>query len=180
MANIPVFIKSNQFPKCLVRMASEDNPVTKSSGLGTVNCQMDQNSVSKNPWEVFNLIQNDDGTFSFESNQFPGNYLRMRGSTEPQQTAPGFGTVNCQGKIGSYEKFKIELIDETDTGILVSIESNKFPSNYLRMAGEDNPTPVGSGFGTVNCQASVGPYEKFYLVPTKTVSASAILNLIKQ
>lgn len=159
----PVMIRSNQFPQCLLRMAGEASPQRSEHGFGLVNCQADQNDPDKNPWEIFNVIRNDDGTVSFESQAFPSNYLRMEGVQSPSPSAPGFGTVNCQAYIGSLERFKVAVLSDTANGVLTSIESNAYPSNYLRMAGEVAPVPTAPGFGTVNCQAYVGPYEQFHL-----------------
>ncbi|MDT3321944.1 hypothetical protein Q4Q52_19610 [Shewanella sp. SP1S2-4] len=162
-STFPVMIRSNQFPQCLLRMSGQDSPQFNGDGFGTVNCQADQNDPDKNPWEIFNAIRNGDGTVSFESMAFPSNYLRMAGEASPVFNGNGFGTVNCQASIGPWEKFNVAVLSDSVSGVLTSIESNAFPSNYLRMAGEQSPSFNGAGFGTVNCQASVGPYEQFHL-----------------
>lgn len=159
----PVLIGSNAFRGNLVRMAGDPNPQPQPYGFGTVNCQANQHDIDKNPFEVFDVIRNGDGTVSFESHAFPSNYLRMEGVTNPQWQADGFGTVNCQASIGPWEQFVVSVLTENTEGVLVSIESNAFPNNYLHLSGENPPKPADYGFGTVKCQASVGPNEQFHL-----------------
>ena len=98
------------------------------------------------------------GTYTLESVQFPGVYLRMDGNGLTASTGPGgAGTVNCKyGAAGPWEKFRL-----CNDGCNYSIGSVQFPGVYLRMDGNGVTTPVGSGGGTVNCQYGVGPYEKF-------------------
>jgi hypothetical protein len=42
----------------------------------------------------------------------------------------------------------------------VSIRSSAFPNRYLRLDGSTVKAPTDAGSGIVNCQDSVGPYEK--------------------
>jgi hypothetical protein len=70
-------------------------------GGGTVNCQ-----GYIGPWEKFRLIPQGDGTVAISSVQFPNVYLRMDGSGVTGPVAPGGGTVNCQGYVGPWEKFR--------------------------------------------------------------------------
>lgn len=159
----PVMIRSNEYPKCLLRMSGESHPVFSEIGFGTVNCQIDQHSAKNNPLELFNAIRNKDGTVSFESQAFEKNYLRMAGDKSPKFNFEGFGKVNCQASIGTLEKFNVAVISDTAQGVLCSIESNAYPSNYLRIAGETSPVFNFNGFGKVNCQASVGSLERLHL-----------------
>ncbi len=162
-SQFPVLIRSDYFKQVLLRMAGVENPSFQGSGFGTVNCQFDQGDQNQNPWEQFSAIRNDDGTVSFESLSFPSNFLRMAGVSNPSFHGAGFGTVNCQASIGPYEKFKINVLSQAANGVQVAIESNQFASNFLRVDGGSNPHFQGSGFGTVNCQATVGAYEKLHL-----------------
>jgi hypothetical protein len=162
-SQFPVLIRSDYFKQVLLRMAGVENPSFQGSGFGTVNCQFEQADPQQNPWEQFSAIRNTDGTVSFESLAFPSNFLRMAGVENPSFNGSGFGTVNCQASIGPYEKFRINVLSQAANGVQVAIESNQFASNFLRMDGGSNPHFQGSGFGTVNCQATVGAYETLHL-----------------
>ena len=48
---------------------------------------------------------------------------------------------------------------------IVAIQSTVAPNPFLRMDGTGITEPSGVGGGAVNCQNSVGPFEKFRLVP---------------
>ena len=161
--SIPVKIESIQFPGNLLRMAGTANHPFDPSGFGQVNCQADTGNIDANPDELFNLIRHPDGTFSFESQAFPSNFLRMAGVPNPTFNGSGFGAVNCQASIGPYEQFLIEFLGTNQQGNMVAIQSNQFPNNYLRMAGVTPPVFNGAGFGTVNCQAGHLGYEAFHL-----------------
>ena len=102
-----------------------------------------------------------DGTYTFESVQFPGVYLRMDGSGVGAHIGSGGGTVNCQFGARSYEKFKLECISENCS---YSIESVQFPGVYLRMDGSGVTAFSGPGGGTVNSQFGAQSYEKFKLI----------------
>ena len=179
-------IESVQFPGVYLRM--DGNGVTESvaPGGGTVNCQFGagpweefklnhidscNNSIeSAGPLEKFNVDNSiksaqfpggaclPSGTYTFESVQFPGVYLRMDGNGVTESVGPGGGTVNCQFGAGSWEEF--ELIYHTDS-CNYSIESVQFPGVYLRMDGNRVTRFVGPGGGVVNCQFRAGPWEMF-------------------
>ncbi|HEU0084612.1 MAG TPA: tyrosinase family protein [Bradyrhizobium sp.] len=151
-----VSIGSVQFPNVFLRM--DGNGVTQpvGSGGGTVNCQ-----YTVGPWEKFRLVPQSDGTVAIGSVQFPNVYLRMDGNGVTHPVGPGGGTVNCQYTVGPWEKFR--LLPQGDG--TVAIGSVQFPNVYLRMDGNGVTHPVGPGGGTVNCQYTVGPWEKFRLTP---------------
>ncbi|KAF5859090.1 hypothetical protein ETB97_003332 [Aspergillus alliaceus] len=52
----------------------------------------------------------------------------------------------------------------TSNMLRVSIESQKFPSSYLRLDGRGVTAPSASGGGVVNCQTYVGSYETLIIV----------------
>lgn len=165
------YIESVNFPRIMVRMDGESSPHQQGPGFGTVNCQAPASNADGNPWEQFKIHYINTPnvhTVAFESVAYPGNYLRMAGVNSPSQSGPGFGTVNCQASIGPWEQFVIEFLPP-DPGVNpppgdhAAIMSAAFASNYLRLDSGGNTSFSGPGFGTVNCQASIGPYEKFYI-----------------
>jgi phospholipase C len=85
----------------------------------------------------------------------------MDGTAVTGPTPSGSGTVNCQGSVGPLEKFR--LLPQGDGTFAIGSEA--FPNVYLRMDGTAVTGPTPSGGGTVNCQGSVGPLEKFRLLP---------------
>lgn len=74
----------------------------------------------------------------------------------------GGGIVNCQYTLGPYEHFRFET--QTD-GIRV-IASVNFQGTYSRMDGTGVHS-ADNGSGIVDCQGSVGPYEKFSISEIK-------------
>jgi phospholipase C len=127
-------------------------------GGGTVNCQY---YGQRGSWERFLTLDQGDGTVAIASDAFRGVYLRMDGRGVGP-SPDGGGTVNCQGFIGSWEKFRI--LPQPDG--TVAIGSVAFPGVFLRMDGR----PYGrcqdgcpDGFGTVNCQGFIGSWEKFFI-----------------
>lgn len=164
-ATLPMKICSNFFNKNILRMAGVSNPKHNDPGFGSVNVQVDMDDIKRNPWEIFFLRPNNDGSISIESAAFPHNYLRMEGQKSSAFSADGFGTVSCQADIGPYEKFKFNFLEKNNDRDVFSIESCAFPGNYLRLAGQMNPRILHDGFGKVNCQATVSDYEKFYFEP---------------
>ena len=102
------------------------------------------------------------GTYTFESVQFPGVYLRMDGSGVSSPSGSGGGVVNCQFGVQSYEKFKLNCIGNCT----YSIESTAFPGVYLRMDGNGVTKFTGPGGGVVNGQFKVASYERFNLIYT--------------
>lgn len=165
------YIESVNFPGIMVRMAGESPPHQEGPGFGTVNCQAPASSQDGNPWEQFKIHYLDtptSHTVAFESVAFPGNYLRMAGENSPSQSGPGFGALNCQASIGPWEQFLIDFLPPTPgaappPGDHAAIQSAAFAFNYLRLDSGGNTSFSTPGFGTVNCQTSIGPWEKFYI-----------------
>ncbi|MEU6235155.1 hypothetical protein [Kitasatospora sp. NPDC047058] len=97
--------ESVAFPNVFLRMDGAGVPSTMAGG-GTVNCQF-----GAYPYEMYHLLPQPDGSFSFGSATFPNIYLRMvTGSGVTTATGPG-GTVNCQinANGGADEKFILDL-----------------------------------------------------------------------
>jgi hypothetical protein len=155
----PVSIGSQHFQDVFVRMDGTGVTKFEPNGAGTVNCQ-----YTAGPWETYALERNDDGTFSFRSLTFPNVFLRMDGNGVVAPTPNGGGTVNCQYTAGPWEKFNIAIVETSEAhGNIVTIESNQFSGVYLRLDGTGVTAPNPSGAGTVNCQYTAGPWEKFHL-----------------
>ncbi len=95
-------IESIQFADAVLRM--DGNGVTKfeGSGAGKVNCQ-----YKPREWEHFRMHKQDDGTYTIESVQFPGVYLRMDATGFTTYAGGGGGVVNCQYGAQYMEKFRI-------------------------------------------------------------------------
>lgn len=95
------------------------------------------------------------------SQAFQNVFLRMDGTDViPPPTGPGSGIVNCQYKASTYEQFNL-LFQADGT---VAFGSVHFSGVYLRMDGSGVNQPISSGGGVINCQSSIGPYEKFRLI----------------
>jgi tyrosinase len=92
---------------------------------------------------------------------FPNVYLRMDGRGMSGYTDPGGGFVNCQGSVGPWEKYVVQPQSDGT----VALASAAFPNVYLRMDGRGMSGYTDPGGGFVNCQGSVGPWEKYHLVP---------------
>jgi phospholipase C len=54
------------------------------------------------------LIKNNNGTYSFESAEFPNVFIRMDGSKVVTKIGNGSGSVNCQYGSSDWEQFYIE------------------------------------------------------------------------
>ena len=104
--------------------------------------------------ETFYLIENTDGTVSFESTGFAKVFLRLDGSgvTAGVITPPGGGVVN--GQFGSITLERFKIVKKGRDGI-VGIESNSFPGRFLRMNGDKNE---------VNVQGQLGPSEEWEIL----------------
>ncbi|MEQ9278843.1 MAG: hypothetical protein RLN83_05055 [Balneola sp.] len=115
------------------------------SGGGTVNCQ-----YTAGPFEKFKFIKNDDNTYSIESVEFPGVYLRIDGRELSEDNKVG-GIVNCQNGIGPWEKYKIKNHLHG-----YAIESNQFENVFLRMDSDNcQPKATPPGCGTVNASFGI-------------------------
>jgi hypothetical protein len=152
-----VAIRSKQFPHAHLRMDGSGTTEFAADGAGAVNCQF-----TIGPFERFRLIQQDDGSVAIASTQFANVFLRMDGSAVTQFNTSGSGIVNCQFGIGSFERFR--LLPQGDGS--VAIGSIQFPNVFLRMDGTGVTQFTASGSGVINCQATIGPFEKFQLIPS--------------
>jgi len=151
---------SKQFPGSFLRMDGNGVNSFEPSGGGTVNCQFFLGIPSAmTPWERYFLYLETDGSYYFKSKQF-GTYLRMDGTGVNSFAPNGAGTVNCQFTVGPWEKFLIEYQGDGSC----CIKSQNF-GTYLRMDGTGVNSFAPNGAGTVNCQFTAGPYEKFILTP---------------
>jgi hypothetical protein len=124
-------------------------------GAGTINCQ-----YGAGPWEQFDLLDAGGGAVGIRSRAFQNVFLRMDGRGVTQPTGPGGGIVNCQYGMGPWEKFRIEQQPDGS----VALASIQFPGVYLRTDGRGVTAPTGPGGGTVNCQWTAGPWEKYHVV----------------
>jgi hypothetical protein len=81
---------------------------------------------------------------------------------------PGWGMAGYfniaygQCNIDTYEKVGVSGITQP-INTYVTLGSKAFPNVFLRMDGNGVTQPVGTGGGTVNCQYTAGPWEKFVL-----------------
>jgi nucleoside phosphorylase len=152
--NETVTIKSAVFEGAYLRLDARDYSNPEIDGGGVVNCQL-----SVGPWEQFRIEAQNDGTVAIASAAFAGAYLRLDARNYNDPTADGGGIVNCQLSIGPWEKFRIEPQDDGT----VTIASVAFTGVYLRLDARDYDNPNVEGGGVVNCQLSIGPWEKFWL-----------------
>ncbi len=95
-------IESLAFPNTFLRIDGRNVKGFEGAGSGTVNCQ----AVSKE-YERFKLHKQEDGTYTFESVQFPNVFLRMDATGFNEYAGNGGGTVNCQYGAQYMEKFRI-------------------------------------------------------------------------
>jgi len=149
-----LLIQSVAFKGVFLRMDGKGIRTTSGSGAGKVNCQKSLTTTC-----VFKLHQEKDGTFTIESVEYPGVFLRLDGSSVKSFSGSGAGSVNCQFGAAEWEHFRLR--DQKDGSF--AIESVAFPNVYLRMDG-DNPQGKDDDFGIVNCQFNVESYECFYFV----------------
>jgi phospholipase C len=105
------------------------------------------------------IVDQGGGVVAIASLQFFSVYLRMDGRGINQFNPDGAGTVNCQGGVGPWERFRLEGQADGTT----AIASVQFQGVYLRMDGRGIGVSPDGG-GVVNCQFGVGPWEKFRLV----------------
>ena len=105
----PVTILSACFKNVYIRM--DGSKMTKYKGQGgggVVNCQYDAFT-----YESFYLRNEEDGTVSFQSVQFPHCFLSLDGTDVTKHTDAGGGVVNCQyydnpdAPAALYERFRI-------------------------------------------------------------------------
>ncbi|MFJ9690633.1 fascin domain-containing protein [Kitasatospora sp. NPDC101183] len=119
------------------------------------------------PLTTSDLAKLNGATIAIQSASAPNVYLRMDGTGVVTPTASGGGTVNSQSGINVFAVFRLRPQPDGS----YAVESVAYPNVFLRIepgaisAGQ----PVG---GKVNCQASIGPSEKFFIVaqPNGTLS----------
>jgi hypothetical protein len=110
------------------------------------------------PLAAADLATLGDTPITILSTSFSNVYLRMDGNGVTSATGAGAGVANCAYGAGAWEKFKVHAQSDGS----YSFESIAFPNVYLRMDGSGVPTTTAGG-GTVNCQYSAGPWEKYKL-----------------
>lgn len=104
-----VVIESAHFRNVFIRMDSKGMSQFESpGGGGEVNCQ-----AYPGPYEMFFFKEEEDGSYSFRSVQFPHCYIRLDGRRVTAWSGGGGGTVNCQWydfstPPGSWERFHVE------------------------------------------------------------------------
>lgn len=144
-------IESNHFNRVYLRMDGSGITKNESAGGGSVNCRR-----GFGPSVQFKFHLCPDGTFTIESVQYPGVFLRMDGSGIKRMSDNGEGHINCQFGAYAWEHFKFhEQKDGTYT-----IESVAFPNVYLRIDGQA---------GIANCQFGASIYEHFRIIPAEVV-----------
>jgi len=152
---MPILIASMAFDeKVFLSMDGSGITSATESGAGKVSCQSNKDAAGQ-----FLFHKQDDGTFTIESVQYPGVFLRMDGREAKSFEPAGSGIVNCQYGTSAWERFNVK---EQPNG-LFTIESAAFPGVYLRIDG-NNPSNEEKGFGAVTCQFGAGLYEVFHLI----------------
>lgn len=149
-------VKSNNFFNVFLRLDGSSF-ISNIAGSGKVNCQ-----YGSGPFEniIFNKLS--DGTYTLESANFPGLFMRMDGSNINSGLANGGGSINLQSAVGEYEKFYVTKASDGS----YSIASVRFPNVHLRMDARGVTSSTNNGGGIVNCQFGfIGPYENFTISP---------------
>ena len=149
-------VKSNNFFNAFLRLDGSSF-TSNIAGSGKVNCQ-----YGSGPFEniIFNKLS--DGTYTLESANFPGLYMRMDGSNINSALANGGGSINLQSAVGEYEKFHVTKASDGS----YSIASVRFPNVHLRMDARGVTSTTNNGGGVVNCQFGfIGIYENFTISP---------------
>ena len=141
-----VTIRSKPFGTYL---SADGSGVTEFAGPGAGTVRILDNSVPPEQ-ALFQLENHLDGTCAIRSVPFRDVYLRVDAPDFNAFAGDGSGTVNLQYKSAGCEQFRIE--DQPDGS--VAIASVRFPGVYLRMDG---------GKKVVNCQVTVGDWEKFII-----------------
>jgi phospholipase C len=119
------------------------------------------------PLSVADLAKLGDVPIGIQSTFFQNIFVRMDGTGVTALTDNGGGQVNCQYDMGPLTTF---LVHPNADGSF-SFESTAFPNVFLRMDGNGVPTTMAGG-GTVNCQYTAGPWEKYIVVPQPDGSVS--------
>lgn len=143
-------ILSVAYPQYALRMNATGYKSFQPNGGGVVCCS--GNGIHS--YEKFKLHKHADGTYSIESANFLGVFLRMDAS---ENVYGKWGKVNCQLGVHITERFKLHF-EQNST--ICSIESVAFPGVYLHM---DASNPYSSNEGIVHCSDTVGPSEQFHI-----------------
>lgn len=169
----PVLVASGISEGTFLCMDGEGLSKSIGSGGGKVSCQ----DSCKEDTAKFLFHDQGDGTFTIESVQYPGIFLRMNGGGVRSFANNGTGEVNCQFGAGSWERFRLheqeipqgKMNQLISKGSLVTIESVAFPDVFLRMKKDEQ------GSGIVNCQYGAKEDETFYLF--NPIDASSVGDL---
>jgi len=97
-----VAIGSVEFPDRYLRMDGGGVGTFQDDGSGVVNCQF-----GVGPFEKFQIVPGGGDTVAIRSLYFFGSYLRMDASAVEGFLDGGGGTVNCQYRLGDWEKFRL-------------------------------------------------------------------------
>jgi phospholipase C len=119
------------------------------------------------PLSVADLATIGNVPIAIQSTFFQNIFLRMDGSGVTAPADNGGGMVNCQYGIDALTTFVVH--PQADGSFC--FESTAFPNVYLRMDGNGVPTTMAGG-GTVNCQYTAGPWEKYNVIPQADGSVS--------
>ncbi|PJJ59578.1 hypothetical protein CLV45_0997 [Hymenobacter chitinivorans DSM 11115] len=95
-------IGSIAFPGVYLRLDGRNITERNAVGVGVVNGQFGAYA-----WERFRLTPAIDGTFTIESAEFPGVFLRLDGRISKEYHASGAGTANGQFGAYSWEQFRL-------------------------------------------------------------------------
>lgn len=152
-----------------LRMDAGNVTQPKPEGGGIVNCQ-----YGVGPWERFSLLPQNDGTVAIGSQEFPGSYLRLDGRNVPTGSDSGGGVVNCQHRVGRWEKFRIERQSDNS----VALASVAFPGVYLRIDATGVNKGAANGAGTVNAGHGVHDHEKLFLIDSVMLEDDEKLRLM--
>jgi len=148
-------IESRAFKGHYLTMDSRYYHGGNAQGGGTVNVM---NRIGTH--QVFKITKLPDGYYSIASTFFKNRFLRMDGGQiNSSSTAPG-GVVNLQTSVASYEKFKIEKLDDGS----YSIESVQFPGRFLTLNPNPRAKDPNHAGGKVQVQNRAGGHERFYLL----------------
>ena len=108
-------------------------------------------------WELYNVINQDDGSVTIASLEFPGVFLSMDG-TGVNQAHPTGGSVQASWGAGTNARFFFRQQSDGST----AIESAAFPNVFLALSAPSLHAFNGSGGGMTQCSWGIGKDCKFY------------------
>ncbi|MBU1095909.1 MAG: hypothetical protein KKB34_05445 [Bacteroidetes bacterium] len=154
-----ITIMSVQFQNVYLRIDGSGASQSGGKPFGKVNCQWGAGT-----YEHFDLINNDDeaNTWSLRSREFENVYLRIDNEGQTSRNPQGFGKVNCR-----YVKSPKDLSDNEKFQLIAGRPDNVYAIRsvasdvYLRLDSQGQDQPNAYGFGVVNCQGAITPYERF-------------------